>query len=128
MTVQWKNAPDAHDYPAAVEFLSLLMPPAAAHRIAGDMRNADTTERKAKDVLRAVGPDSNPLAALLPRTNTGVAKQLRRIRQGRALSPVLLVVDIARHTLLIADGDHRVAAAYWTDENALIRCRIAYWE
>lgn len=129
MNVEWLPEPEDHDFEAAQDFLCLLMPPRCAGRITAELRAAPTVIRwKAKDVLRAVGPDSNPRGALLPEHNDGVARKLRKIRSGVPLSPVLLVCDLQRHTLLIADGDHRVAAAYHCGENTLVACRIADWD
>lgn len=126
--MRWAADPDPHDYDAARDFLELVMPTATAARIVRALQDAPTVTRwKAKDILRQVGTDGNPLAALLPVGNHGVQHQTRRIRNGQPLSPVLLVRDHARRTLLIADGDHRVSAAYHADENAVIPCRIADW-
>jgi len=123
MTVKqhWKDVPDEHDYPAAADYLSLLMPEAAATGLSDRLRAAPLVHRKAKDLLRAsrlpeLGPD-----------NVHVAHDLDKVNRGRALSPVLLVrgrlaggVD-----LTVADGYHRICASHHLDENADIPCRIA---
>jgi hypothetical protein len=60
-TENWKEQPDAHDYPAAEDFLSLLMPPAKARQIVGRLRKAAIVRRKAKDLLRTSRlPPSSP--------------------------------------------------------------------
>lgn len=127
--IVWLDDPEDHDYKAARDFLDLLMDDEDAMLAVGRLRRAETVARwKAKDILRAVGPDSNPTCALLPKSSAGVQRKLRKIHDGTPLSPVLLVRDLVRHTLLIADGDHRVSAAYWTDEDSIVPCRITDWE
>ncbi len=59
----WKPEPDDHDYPAAEDYLSLLMTPAAAKQLVRRLRSAPLVQRKAKDLLRAsllpvLGPDN----------------------------------------------------------------------
>jgi hypothetical protein len=73
---------------------------------------------KAKDILRASG------LASLGRKNVHVRADLDRIAREEKLSPVLLVRDVTRHVLIIADGFHRVCASRLVDENAVIPCRI----
>jgi hypothetical protein len=44
---------------------------------------------------------------------------------GKQLSPVLLVRGtLGAYPLVIADGYHRVCAAYHTDENAEVPCKL----
>ena len=64
---------------------------------------------------------------LLPADNAHVARDLKKVEDGRKLSPVLLVRgDLARGTpLVVADGYHRICASYHLDENADIPCRLA---
>jgi hypothetical protein len=55
-----------------------------------------------------------------------VAKDLKKITQGRLLSPVLCVRGMMRAgmPLIVADGYHRICASYHLDEDADIPCRI----
>jgi hypothetical protein len=117
----WKREPDAHDYPAAADNLSLLVAPAVAEAVAERLREAPLVHRKAKDLLRASG------LALLERDNRHVAADLAKVRNGEKLSPVLLVRGDVRagRVLLVADGYHRICASYHLDENSDIPCRIA---
>jgi hypothetical protein len=117
----WKEEPDDHDYPAAADYLSLLLPQSAANALSDRLRAAPLVRRKAKDLLRAsrletLGPD-----------NVHVAADLEKVRKGRALSPVLLVRGRLTDNvpLIIADGYHRICASYHIDEDADIPCRIA---
>jgi hypothetical protein len=119
--VRWTSEPQAHDYPAALDYLSLAMPGTQADALVEAMRSATTVERKAKDILRA-----SRLAAL-GETNVHVAKDLAKIKAGSPLSPILLVRgDVQSDVpLTIADGYHRVCASLLVDEDTAIPCRIA---
>jgi hypothetical protein len=113
----WKTEPEPQDYPAAESYLSLLIEPVEAARLVEALRAVDRLATyKAKDVLRASG------LALLPADNKHVLADLDKVKEGRKLSPVLLVRG---EPLQIADGYHRVCASYHLDENADIPCRIA---
>ena len=84
--VLWENAPDAHDYPAASSYLSLLVDDDRLRaRIIAQLQAAPVAHYKAKDLLRASA------LPLLSAENPHVASDLRKIRKGRALSPVLLL-------------------------------------
>jgi hypothetical protein len=116
----WKEEPDEHDYPAAADYLSLQLPPAAAEDVCNRLRSAPIEHRKAKDLLRASGlPELGP-------DNVHVVRDLDKVKRGRALSPVLLVRGIlaAGIPLTIADGYHRICASHHLDEDADIPCRI----
>ena len=117
----WKEQPDAHDYPAAGDYLSLLMPAWQAASAVAALQKADLTHRKAKDLLRASRLE------LLPADNEHVAGDLAKVHGGEQLSPVLLLRgDAGRDVALtVADGYHRICASYHIDENADIPCRIA---
>src|SRR6202165_1625665 len=117
----WKKEPDDHDYPAAEDYLSLLMPPAQAKRVVRRVRTSPPATRTAKDLLRA-----SRLPALLPE-NFHVARDLQKVKEGKQLSPVLLVRGELRSdvSLTIADGYHRICASYHLDEDTDIPCRMA---
>ena len=112
----WQDDPDAHDYPAAESYLSLLVGRADAARLVGALRANPTLEHfAAKDILRAAG------LPLLAADDPEVAADLDKVRHGKKLSPVLLAEGIP---LWIADGYHRVCASYHLDEKAAVPCRI----
>ena len=113
--VRWETDPEKHDYPAAQSFLELHFEPEHAARLAKQLRQAESTQFKAKDVLRASG-----LPSLDP-SNVHVKKDHDRIEAGEALSPVLLVRG---RPLVIADGYHRVCAVHFRDEDAWVRAKI----
>lgn len=117
----WGNKPDAHDYPAAEDFLGLIFPPPQAKQIVEGLHSAPIVHRKAKDILRASG------LGVLDDTNIHVRKDLEKVKAGEPLSPVLLVRGDAwrGRPLIIADGYHRVCASWRLNEDADIPCQIA---
>lgn len=96
------------------------MPPAKAKQVVGRLRTAPIVRRKAKDLLRS------SRLAVLPPENFHVARDLKKVKDGKKLSPVLLVRgQLTSHIpLTVADGYHRVCASYHLDEDADIPCRI----
>ena len=116
----WMDTPEEHDYPAARDFLSLLMVDSEAAALVKRLKKARLVRRMAKDILRASG------LAILPRGNPHVTRDLKKIRSAEPLSPVLLVRGDLRRgiPLTVADGYHRVCASWYVDENALIPCRF----
>ncbi len=112
----WKEKPEEQDYPAARSYLSLLVDPGEAKKLAKALADEpDLARYKAKDILRAAG------LPLLPLDDAEVAKDLARVKAGTRLSPVLLVRG---DPLWVADGYHRICASYHLDEDAEIPCRI----
>jgi hypothetical protein len=116
----WKTNPEKHDFPAAQDYLELVLEPGAAKKLVASLRRAPTIHKHAKDLLRA------STLPLLPRENPHVADDLKKIRKGTALSPVLLIRGNAKvgALLTVADGYHRICASWYRDENVLIACRI----
>ena len=117
----WKSEPDEHDYPAASSYLALLLPQPAVDALVAELRAAPIGHWKAKDLLRASG------LSLLPVDNPHVMSDLKKVKDGEDLSPVLLIRGNLSTSapLQIADGYHRVCASYHLDENADIPCRMA---
>lgn len=121
LTEHWHAEPEAHDYPAAADFLSLLLAPDRAAAAVKALQGADVVHRKAKDLLRASG------LPVLSSENAEVRKDLEKVRLGAKLSPVLVVRgDLERgYPTVLADGYHRVCASYHIDEDADVPCQIA---
>jgi hypothetical protein len=117
----WKLRPAARDFAAAESYLTLVGTSAQAKAAVQRLRRSRTVEHEAKDLLRASG------LPLLPRDESQVKQDLRHIQKGKPLSPVLLLQGsfAPGHPLVIADGYHRVCAAYYYDEDEPIACRIA---
>jgi hypothetical protein len=118
--VLWGEEPDEHDYPAAADYLALLAPAAQISEIVAALKQAPIVHKKAKDLLRA------SCLTLLPIDNPHVQRDLKKIKKGTALSPILVVRGELNTgvAMQIADGYHRVCASYYTDENTDIPVRI----
>ena len=118
--VLWGETPDEHDYPAAADYLALLAPAAQISEIVAALKQAPIVHKKAKDLLRA------SCLALLPKDDPHVQRDLKKIKKGTALSPILVVRGELNTgvAMQIADGYHRVCASYYTDENTDIPVRV----
>ncbi len=116
--IRWLKEPEEHDYPAALSYLRLSYPSKAAKGFVKKLESASVTQFKSKDIFRASG------LSLLGVSNSHVEKDRRKIAAGTALSPLLLVRDPTRGTVIIADGYHRLCAVYSVNEDALIPCKI----
>ena len=116
--VRWLAEPEAHDYPAAESYLSLIYDQARVRAVVERLRGAPLAQFKAKDIFRASE------LALLGLGNSHIEKNLRKIAEGTALSPLLLVRDEGHGKVIVADGYHRLCAVYSDDEDALIPARI----
>jgi hypothetical protein len=119
--VTWKDQPEEHDYPAAADYLELLGDTRTVEAVVADLRAAPIVHKKAKDILRAAELE------LLSAENPHVRRDLIKINNGKALSPILLVRGDFRTgvPMVIADGYHRVCAIHWADENIAIPAKIA---
>jgi hypothetical protein len=119
--VRWADAPAAEDYPAAGSYLRLLAGPDKVEALTKKLAEAPTVHQAAKDILRAAG------LPLLAADDPEVVKDVKKVANGEALSPILLVRgDLgAGRSLQIADGYHRVCASYHLGEDTEIPCRIA---
>jgi hypothetical protein len=116
--IKWLPDVEDKDYPAAQSYLGLLHTDAEVIGLVNKLKAAKVVQFKAKDIFRASG------LSLLAVTNYHVAKDEKKIKEGTALSPLLLVRDVPNGKLVIADGYHRLCAVYAADEDALIPCKI----
>jgi hypothetical protein len=119
--VRWLPQPEDQDYPAAADYLSLLESDDVVASVVAALTESPIQHRKAKDILRAAR------LVLLPQDNAHVASDLKKIKDGKKLSPILMVRgDLARGIpAQVADGYHRVCASYYTDENTDIPLKLA---
>ncbi|MGH7642690.1 MAG: hypothetical protein ACRENX_06700 [Candidatus Dormibacteria bacterium] len=117
---RWKTEPDEHDFPAAGAYLSLTLRRPEVLAVVRKLKAATVTQHMAKDLLRA------SRLPLLPVDDPEVVRDLKKVRKGDLLSPVLLVRGElpGDQALTIADGYHRVCASYHLDEDASIPCRL----
>ncbi len=77
MAVKWLDDPEDHDYEAAADYLSLISEPEAITATVDALKSAQTSQRKAKDVLRAARLE------LLPATNPPRQDRPREDRRGQ---------------------------------------------
>ena len=112
----WLANPEEHDFPAAVDYLELLMPTKEATTLVVQLKKAKTISKKAKDILRASE------LPLLAKENKHVLENLKKFRKGKKLSPLLLVRG--KRKLIIADGYHRICASYYLSEDLEVPCRL----
>ena len=82
------------------------------------LRDARPARFKAKDIFRA------SQLSQLGISNLRVARDRKKIKEGIALSPILLVRDARNGKVVVADGYHRLCAVYEVNEDAWIPCRI----
>jgi hypothetical protein len=116
--IEWLSNPDEHDYPAALSYLSLHYDEKTAASFTEKLKSASLATFKAKDIFRASG------LSLLGVSNSHVERDRKKIRDGKKLSPLLLVRDAVNGRVIIADGYHRLCAVYSLDEDAMIPCKI----
>ncbi len=118
LEIHWLDAPEEHNYPAALSYLSLLLDDATAAARVSELRRAAMMRFKAKDIFRASA------LSLLGVSNGHVERDRGKITKGTALSPILLVRDPVHGKVVIADGYHRLCAVYSFDEDALVPCKL----
>ena len=110
----------AEDFEGASRYLILLFSPAKTKSLIEKFRRAATISFAAKDLLRA------SRLPLLEKDDPHVDSDLKRIRKGKPLAPVLLIRGYAKNAVpvTIADGYHRVCAICYYDESEPIPCRL----
>lgn len=120
LDIKWLDQPEEQDYPAAESYLNLIYPKVQVRQLVEILRTKsnEITFFKAKDIFRASG------LSLLGVSNSHVEKNRKKIKKGKALSPILLVRDTKNGKVVIADGYHRLCTVYGIDEDAVIPCKI----
>lgn len=116
--ITWLSEPEEKDYPAAESYLRLICDEQEVGTIVAKLRGAPMTNFKAKDIFRASG------LSLLGVSNSHVEKDREKIKEGKGVSPILLVRDAKNGKVIIADGYHRMCAVYAVNEDACIQCKI----
>ena len=111
----WLQEPEEHDYPAAKDYLELHFDDIKSSKLVIQLKKTDVIKKKAKDILRA------SRLRLLPKDNIHMKNNIKKVKNGEKLSPVLLVRG---EKLIIADGYHRVCAIYYLSEDLTIPCKL----
>jgi hypothetical protein len=115
--IKWAPKVAEHDYVAAEAYLSLKLEADAVTKAVKHLRKASLTTRRANDILRASGLAP---AAL---DDPGVIKDLIKVIEGEALSPILVLSG--KKGAQIADGFHRVSLVYQLDPYADVPLKLA---
>jgi hypothetical protein len=116
--IKWLDVPDEGNYPAALSYLNIIYAGDKAQQFVDQLMRAEVVSFRAKDIFRASG------LSLLGISNSHVEKDRKKIKDGKPLSPILLVRDSLHGRVVIADGYHRLCAVYSVNEDALIPCKI----
>ena len=114
--IKWFDLPEDHDYPSAQSYLELIYTPEKTTELVESLKLAPISQFKAKDIFRASE------LSLLGVSNSHVKKNLKKIKDGKSLSPILLVRTCEK--VIIADGYHRMCCVYALNEDAVIPCKI----
>jgi hypothetical protein len=110
--LRWKKDVAQHDYAAASSYLSIRFGEHHADRVAAELKKLPVINRRANDILRAVGREPLPLS------DPGVLRDLKKVLAGEKLSPIL----VARGD--VADGYHRLSLAYALDPYADVPLKL----
>ena len=118
--ITWLPTPTADNANAAANYLKLTGSGKAAKKMAAKLLTQDPQTYQAKDILRAAGATPSDPA------NPQVAKYLNLVSLGTPIAPVFLVRGNAakNQPLQIADGFHRISAAYSLDPTTQVACQI----
>lgn len=116
--IKWLTIPEKQDYLAAIAYLSLLFDEKQTRLFIAKLKIAVVVQFQAKDIFRA------STLALLGMNNSHVKKDLKKIKDGYKLSPLLLTRNAINGKVIIADGYHRLCAVYVLNEDAEIPCII----
>jgi hypothetical protein len=114
--IKWRADVADHDYAAGEAYLSLKFDKETVAKTLKRLRKAPLTKRRANDILRAAGLTAAPL------DDPGVMKDLIKVIEGKALSPVLVVS--AESGADIADGYHRISLVYRIDPYGEVPLKI----
>jgi hypothetical protein len=118
-SIKWLKQPQKKDYPAAKMYLSLTLGQKEASRVVAKLRQAKVLEMPARDLLRASRTPMSEVQAF------DWVTQNKAIKKGDPLSPILLVCGSHGTELTIADGFHRLCAAFAHDQDATVPFKIA---
>jgi len=117
MEIKWLGKPTDSSFDAALSYLTLLFGNLEAKRLVKKLRKASVEHFAAKDILRAAQSQA------LPTEVEHVSLNLQKIKSEKEIEPVLL----CRHNghLIIADGIHRISAAWHLEEDTPIHAIVA---
>jgi hypothetical protein len=118
-SIQWLDDAPESDYQAAAHYLALVEGPKNIGQAIAEMKAAGIVEYKATDLLRAA-------QLMVPKADDRPTRdQIKCIEKGEAVSPVLLLRVAALRKVIVADGFHRICAAYRLDPDVVLHCKLA---
>ena len=117
--VQWLSTPELHDYDASLSYLMLAYDIEKSKEIVKRLKDCkEILWFKAKDLYRM------SRLPMLPYNDLHVKNNLKKIKNGKKLSPLLLVRDPANSSVIIVDGFHRLCSVYNKNYDISIPCKI----
>lgn len=119
--IRWRPTAQPKDFAAAQEYLALRVGRPRAKKLADLLADAPVTQRRANDILRAA------CRAPAPAEDPGVQRKLRRVVDGKRLTPAL-VAAFEDGGSDVCQGYHELSAVYWLDPFAAVPVLIAYEE
>jgi hypothetical protein len=118
-SITWQDDAPPSDYEAAGHYLALVDVQKNIDKALADLKAGAIVEYKATDLLRAAQ------LAVPKADDRPTREQIKRIKRGEPVSPVLLVRVSALKKVIVADGFHRICAAYRIDPDVVLHCRLA---
>jgi hypothetical protein len=118
-SITWLDDANPSDYEAASHYLALVDTQKNIDKAVTDLKAAAIAEYKAIDLLRAA-------QLTVPKADDRPTReQIKKIERGEAVSPVLIVRVPALKKVIVADGFHRICAAYRIDPDVMLHCKLA---
>ena len=118
-SITWQDDANPDDYEAAGHYLALVDNQKNIDKTLADLKAGTIVEYKATDLLRAA-------QLIVPKADDRPTReQIKKIKHGEPVSPVLLVRVPALRKVIVADGFHRICAAYRIDPDVVLHCKLA---
>ena len=118
-SITWQDDANPVDYEAAGHYLALVDIQKNIDKTLADLKAGAIVEYKATDLLRAA-------QLIVPKADDRPTReQIKKIKHGEPVSPVLLVRVPALRKVIVADGFHRICAAYRIDPDVVLHCKLA---
>ena len=118
-SITWQDDANPDDYEAAGHYLALVDTQKNIDKTLADLKAGTIVEYKATDLLRAA-------QLIVPKADDRPTReQIKKIKHGEPVSPVLLVRVPALKKVIVADGFHRICAAYRIDPDVMLHCKLA---
>jgi hypothetical protein len=118
-SITWQDDANPDDYEAAGHYLALVDNQKNIDKTLADLKAGTIVEYKATDLLRAA-------QLIVPKADDRPTReQIKKIKHGEPVSPVLLVRVPALKKVIVADGFHRICAAYRIDPDVILHCKLA---